>query len=50
MLLNNSAVAKMHIGEYQEAESSLVEVKLGDITCHSCAVALLKICLLMLWW
>lgn len=26
MLLNCSAVAKMHMGEFQEAESSLVEV------------------------
>lgn len=26
MLLNSVAVAKMHMGEFQEAESSLVEV------------------------
>lgn len=26
MLLNSHAVAKMHMGEYQEAESSLIEV------------------------
>ena len=26
MLLNSSAVAKMHMGEYQDAESSLIEV------------------------
>lgn len=33
MLLNSSAVAKMHMGEYQDAESSLIEVRKRSLVC-----------------